>query len=115
MSLFTDFFDGIVSGFVPASETAPADSACEVVERCCQQLGWSIDERLNANEMCLHFNDPIIGIRKVMLSIGDRGATLDFTVFSAVDIPAKQVPTAALGYLLAQSGTVCCVADVRCQ
>ena len=106
MSLFKEFVEGITSGVVSvASElqclnSAGTPRACDVVEACCRQIGWSIDERLNANEVCLYFNDPLVRIRKVVVSTGDHGSIVGFTVFSAVSIPAQQVPAAVLGYLL---------------
>jgi hypothetical protein len=101
MSLFMDFVESVASGVVSAvSERSSVSSAGDAVRTCCEQLGWSIDERLNANEVCLHFNDPLVGIRKVLVGIGDHGTIVGFTVFSAVNIPSQQVPAAALGHLL---------------
>ena len=101
MNLFKDFVEGVASGFCSAvAERSPGSSAGDVVRTCCGQLGWSIDERLNANEVCLHFNDPLVGIRKVVVGIGDHGTIVAFTVFSAVCIQSQQVPANVLGYLL---------------
>lgn len=111
MSLFKEFVEGVTSGFVSiASEhqffnSTGTPGASEVVETCCRQIGWSIDERLNANEVCLHFNDPLVRIRKVLVSVGDKGMFVGFTVFSAVRLPASRVPGDALGYLLGATST----------
>jgi hypothetical protein len=105
MNPFRDFLEGVASGVVSAfSERRPACSAGDMVEMCCQRLGWSIDERPNVNEMRLHFTDPLIGIRKMLVGFGDRGIYLGFTVFSAVRIAAQEVPLAALAYLLERNG-----------
>jgi hypothetical protein len=105
MKLFWDFLEGVASGFVSAgSEKTPANPAGEVVETCCQQLGWAIDERPNAHEMFLHFKDPLIRVRKVLVCFDDEGFYVAFTAFSAVCVPAQQVPIEALGYLLKRNG-----------
>jgi hypothetical protein len=105
MNGFWDFLEGVASGLVSAvSEGTPVSPAGEVVETCCEELGWAIDERPNAHEMCLHFKDPIVGIRKVLVCFGDREVFVGFTVFSAVCVPAQQVPLNALGYLLKRNG-----------
>ena len=49
---------------------------------------------LNANDMCLHFNDPLVRIRKLRVNIGKEGMSC-FTVFSEVEIPTQRVPAAA--------------------
>ena len=119
MSLFTDFVEGFTSGLASvlteqaSRESAGTSHSGGVVEECCRQLGWSIDERLNANEVYLHFNDSLIRIRKVLVSLGNQGATVSFTVFSAVSLPARQVPAEALGYLLKRNGEMCLAWQMR--
>lgn len=101
MNLFKEVLEELASGVVSeVSERLSLRSAGNVVNACCQQLGWTIDERLNAREVYLHFNDPIFGIRKVLVSVGDQGTLVCFTVCSGATIPASQVPSSALGYLL---------------
>jgi hypothetical protein len=105
MKLFWDFLEGVASGFASTvAEKAPVNPAGEVVESCCRELGWVIDERPNAHEMCLHFKDPLISIRKVLVCFDDEGLFVAFTVYSAVCVPAKQVPLEAFGYLLKRNG-----------
>ena len=55
---------------------------------------------LTANKICLHFKDPRLGIRKVIVSAGCQETMVGFAVFSAAALPAKQVPADVLGYLL---------------
>ena len=106
MSLFTDFVEGFASGLASAlSEQSSCDPAAaahagDVVEECCRQLGWSVDERVSANEVCLHFNDPLVRIRKVHIGIGGQGTIVGFTVFSAATMPAQNVPATVLAHLL---------------
>jgi hypothetical protein len=101
MSLFKDFVEGVACGFVSAASDRPfVSSADDVVETCCRQLGWSIDERLGANEVCLHFIDPLVRIRRVVVSVENQESVVGFTVFSAVTLPASRVPGAVLGHLL---------------
>jgi hypothetical protein len=117
MNVLRDVLEGVASGFVSALfESTPDSSAGDLVETCCQQLGWSIDERPSAHEMCLHFTDPLIRTRKVLVGFGDRGIYVGFTVFSAARIPPQQVPLEALGYLLERNGKAfvgwqMCIAD----
>ena len=74
MSLFKDFVEGVASGFVSGvSERSNGGSAVNVVETCCQQLGWSIDERGDDDEFWLHFKDPLLGIRKVLIRLRSGG------------------------------------------
>ena len=105
MNLFWDFLEGVASGFgSAASEKTPVNPAGELVETCCHELGWAIDERPNAHAMCLHFKDPLVGIRKVLVGFGDQEFYVGFTVFSGVCVPPQQVPLNALGYLLKRNG-----------
>jgi hypothetical protein len=112
-----DFLEGVASDFVSAVfESTPDNPAGDLVETCCQQLGWSIDERPSARKMCLHFTDPLIRIRKLLVGIDDRGIYVGFTVFSAACVPPWQVPLEALGYLLERNGNPfvgwqMCIAD----
>jgi hypothetical protein len=101
MNYFKDFVEGVARGVVSGvSERSAVLSASDVVEACCEQLGWSIDERLDANRVCLHFKDPRLGIRKVIVNVGSQEAMVGFAVFSAVSLPPQQVPADVLGYLL---------------
>jgi hypothetical protein len=105
MNRFWDFLEGVASGFVSAvSEKTPANPAGEVVETCCHELGWVINERPNAHAMCLHFNDPLVRVRYVLVDLGDHRTYVAFKVFSAVCVPPQQVPLNALGYLLKRNG-----------
>ena len=101
MDLFKDIVEGVARGFISSvSEGSSFISASNAVETCCEQLGWTIDERLDANKVCLHFNDPLLGIRKVIVSAGCQETMVGFAVISAVALPAEQVPAAVLRYLL---------------
>jgi hypothetical protein len=105
MNRFWDFLGGVASGIVsPASEKTPVNPAGEVVETCCHELGWVINERPNANAMCLHFKDPLVRVRYVLVDFGDPGIYVAFKVFSAACVPQQQVPLNALGYLLKRNG-----------
>jgi len=105
MSLFKDFVEGVASGLASGvSERSHVSSSVNVVETCCQQLGWSIDERGDDDEFWLHFKDPLLGIRKVLIRIRSNGAIVSFTVFSAACMPPEEVPISVLGYLLERNG-----------
>ena len=113
MDLFKDILEGVARGFVSGvSEMSSFISASDAVETCCGQLGWTIDERLDANKVCLHFKDPLLGIRKVIVSAGCQETMVGFAVISAVALPAEQVPASVLGYLL--DATANCPLRGRC-
>jgi hypothetical protein len=63
----------------------------------CQELGWPIDER-DGSTILLHFNDPIIRIRKVAISSGEK--VMGFTVVSAATLNPRQVSAEIMAYLL---------------
>jgi len=98
MSFYSEFANGMARALVSAA--TETRSAHEIAETCCDELGWPIDERFSANELCLHFKDPVVRIRKVLVTIGDQDTTLTFKVFSAARLPAQSIPVAAMGYLL---------------
>jgi hypothetical protein len=107
MNLFKELVEGVTKGFVASvSERSDDPSANDVVEACCRELGWSIDERLAANKIGLHFKDPRFGIRRVIVNAGCRDGMVAFTVFSAAILPAREVPADILGYLLERNGTL---------
>ena len=109
MSLFKEFVEGVTSGFVSAASESPSDR--DVVETCCQGLGWSVDERPSSNDVRLHFNDPLIGIRKVRILGGNQDGAVTFSVHSAVDLSSQDVPVVVLAHLLQRN----CEAFVRWQ
>jgi hypothetical protein len=100
MGLLSHVLNSIASGFAPRRPNPAAVAA----ETCCEQLGWSVNERPNAKEMRLRFNDPLIRYRYVEIGFADDGVYLALRVFSAVWMPARMVPHAALGYLLERNG-----------
>ena len=102
MSLFTNLFNGFASAFAPPRAN-PAEVAAET---CCQQLGWSIDERPSPNEIWLSFKDSLIRRRNVQVGFGADGVYMGFRVFSAVSMPAKMVPHAVMGYMLERNGNL---------
>ncbi len=101
MSFLNEFVEGVASDvFSAVSERLSYTAASKLIETCCQELGWAIDERPSAGRVALHFNDPVTRIRKVLVSIVEGGSMVSFTVASAVTMPAKEIPANVLGYLL---------------
>ena len=86
MSMIRDFVEGVAAGFASATSerTSSANPAVAIVERCCRNLVWTIDERPSASQMVLHFNDPLIGTRK----LHPVSATRDFTWVSGSSVPS---------------------------
>jgi hypothetical protein len=101
MSMLKHFVENVASGIASVvTEQWSVSAAADMVKTCCQEIGWVINEHINANDVCLYFNDPLAGVRKVWVTIGGQGATVGFTASSLVTIPAEQVPAVALAYLL---------------
>lgn len=113
MGFFREVTEGFVNGFVSAGKNGPSHSSAsgrDVIEACCAQLGWSIDERIQNNGMVLYFKDPIVSIRKLLITVGDAGSIAVMSVFSAAEIPAHQVSSEVLGYLLSRNTAMVCPA-----
>lgn len=70
------------------------------IERLCQELGWSIDER-NGEGVVLYFNDPAIGVRKVLVTEGAK--VMLISTFSGAVVPVSRVPIEVMGYLLTRN------------
>ena len=101
MSFLNELVGGVTSDVLSAvSERLSFTSASKLIEACCQELGWEIDERPSASRIALHFNDPVTRVRTVLVSIIERGTMVSFTVGSAVTMPAKEIPANVLGYML---------------
>lgn len=102
MGLFNEVVKGFVNGFVAGvSDNGPAPQSrhgVAAIERLCRELGWSVDERLGDTGIVLHFRDPLVNIRPVMVTCGESIASI--STFSGADIPAGRVPAEVLGYLL---------------
>lgn len=118
MGLISDFMESMASGFASATAElrSHSDPAVLAVERCCERLGWSIDERPSAKELVLYFKDPLIRRRKVHLRFGELGIYATFNAHSSAWIPAERVPEEVLAYLLERNSNpfVCwqmCVGD----
>ena len=101
MSFLNELVDGVASDVLSAvSERLSYTAASKLIETCCQQLGWAIDERPSPGRIGLHFNDRVIRIRTVLVSIVEGGTMVSFTVGSAVNMTAKEIPANVLGYML---------------
>jgi len=107
MGMFQDMLQHFTNGFVSAAvdtlRNGHASSGPNVIERLCQELGWPVDER-DGNTVLLHFNDPLVQIRKVAISTGEK--LMGFTVLSAVNMNPRQVSTEIMGYLLVRNSTL---------
>jgi hypothetical protein len=116
MGLFKDFVEGVATGFLSANghTSPPAHShkgtSRELVEAICTQLGWTIDGRIGNDGIILHFNDPLVRVRKVIISCGEAGYLIGFFAGSAAILPAAQVPAAVLAYLLQRNAEMATMA-----
>jgi hypothetical protein len=83
-----------------AKSLLPQAQASGHSERLCQELGWSIDER-NGEGVVLYFNDPEIGVRKVLVTEGAK--VMLISTFSGAAVPASRLPVEVMGYLLTRN------------
>jgi hypothetical protein len=105
MGLFKDMAEGLANGFVSATvdslRAGRPQSQCSIgpalAERFCQEIGWSVDER-RGDAILLHFNDPVVGVRKVAITGGDK--LMSLRVWSAASMSARQIPGEIMGHLL---------------
>ena len=108
MGLLKDVAEGFANGFLSATvdglragyPQSQSTNALALAERCCRELGWSVDER-EGEVILLHFNDPLIGRRKVAITGGDKLMT--FRVWSAATMSARQIPGEIMGHLLVRN------------
>ena len=91
MSFLNEFVDGVASDVLSAvTERLSYTAASKLIETCCQELGWAIDERPSPGRIALHFNDRVTRIRTVLVSIIERGAMVSFTVGTRLPCPQKK-------------------------
>jgi hypothetical protein len=101
MGLFTDFVEGFANGFLSGTaDGTRSGGQLPTISSLCSQLGWSIDERVGSDGYVLHFKDPLLGIRKLLITVGSGGRLVMFMALSASDLTPERVPTEILGYLL---------------
>ncbi len=83
-----------------AKNLLPQAQASGHIERLCQELGWPIDER-NGEGVVLYFNDPTLGVRKVLVTEGAK--VMLISTFSGAVVPAARLPVEVMGYLLTRN------------
>jgi hypothetical protein len=108
MGLFKDMAEGFANGFLSATVDSlragypqnQSPNAPALAERFCRELGWAVDER-EGDAILLHFKDPLIGVRKVAITGGDK--LMAFRVWSAATMSARQIPAEIMGHLLVRN------------
>ena len=102
MGLFNDVVNGFVNGFVAGvtdnGSAARSPRGPAAIEQLCRELGWSVDERVGDHGIALHFRDPLVNVRKVLVTCGESIASI--CTFSAANLSSNRVPEEVLGYLL---------------
>jgi hypothetical protein len=79
---------------------ASSNQGVQLIERWCAELGWRIDDRIGSDGIILDFNDPLIGIRKLLITVADGGSIAQFSVFSAANLNVRQLTGKLMAYLL---------------
>src|SRR5260370_13663589 len=105
MGLFKDMAEGFANGFMSATvdslragrPQSQSSIGPALVERFCHELSWPVDER-QGDAILLHFNDSVVGIRKVAITCGEKLMAL--RVWSAATMSARQIPGEIMGHLL---------------
>jgi hypothetical protein len=102
MGMLGNVFEAFINATASAvaKSLLPQAQAPGHIERLCQELGWSIDER-NGERVILYFNDPTLGVRKVLVTEGAK--VMLISTFSGAVVPASRLPVEVLGYLLTRN------------
>jgi hypothetical protein len=102
MGMLGNAFEAFINATASAvaKSLLPQTQASGHIERLCQELGWSIGER-NGEGVVLYFNDPAIGVRKVLVTEGDKVVLI--STFSGAVVPAARLPVEVMGYLLTRN------------
>ncbi len=74
------------------------------IEECCDDIGWSIDER-NGDTIGLYFNDKKFGPHRLKVSNCDGQVHTLYTLCNAA-IPARKMPSELLAWLLVRNGEI---------
>lgn len=99
MSLFGNLVEALAVGVATvAHESQRPSGGMSILESCCSQLRWGIDEREGRHGIILHFRDQTIGIRKVLVTTGDTGEIGTIMTCSASSL--RQAPQQVTEYLL---------------
>lgn len=99
MGLLNDFFNGFSDGLTVAAALS-GNQGVKLIERWCAELGWGIDRRIDSTSLILDFKDPLIGIRKLLITVAYSGKMAGFSVFSVVDLHVRQLSGKLMAYLL---------------
>lgn len=91
------------NGFANGNGHGHRGGARSGVEALCSELGWSIDERIGNDGIVLNFRDPIIRLRKVVVSCGAGGDIVGISTLSAAALDENRIPNTAILYLLFRS------------
>jgi hypothetical protein len=106
MGLFGDLVEGFVTGLFDGGTDEAEEperngrQGVNRIEACCAHLGWSIDGRVGERGVVLNFNDPLVRTRPVLITVGSSGHLAMFSVFSAAEIPPRNLSTEMMGHLL---------------
>jgi hypothetical protein len=103
MGLWTEFAGGLLNGVAAAAARPPAGGRTAGVEALCRQIGWSVDERTGTGNLLLHFRDPIVGVRKVLVAASPDGTLVTFAAVSVATVPPGRVPPDLLLHLLGRN------------
>jgi hypothetical protein len=75
------------------------------IEAMCHQLSWGVDEQ-SADAIVLHFNDPVLGIRKLIVRAADSGRVAVASALSAARLPARQLSLELMAYALNRNSKI---------
>jgi Putative bacterial sensory transduction regulator len=106
---FREIVEGFASGFMEGAAhrlvasvgTSSNGRSSGRIARLCAEIGWEVDEQ-EGGTIRLHFKDPLVGLRKVVINNGDRGL-VNFIVMSHAVNKATDVPDQVAGHLLVRN------------
>jgi len=105
MGLLNDFVNGFADGLTVATALS-VNQGIRLIERWCAELGWGIDDRIGSDGIVLDFKDPLIRIRKLLITVSDSGKMASFTAFSAADLNVRQLTGKLMAYLLCHNSEI---------
>jgi hypothetical protein len=90
------FFNRLVGG----------NEGVQLIEQWCKELGWGIDDRIGSDGIILDFKDPLIRIRKLLITVSDSGKMASFMAFSAANLNVRQLSGKLMAYLLCHNSEI---------
>jgi len=95
-----DLFKGFANSLINSAKgKVQSNVGIRKIENLCNQLGWSIDGRMDDSGLVLNFSDPTVGTRQLLVTAGESGRMAFLSMACLVSIAPDDLPN-ELGYHL---------------